>query len=228
MDMVVNTKLIKAKRKKKLWSQERLAEASGLSVRTIQRIESSGNASPESIKSLSCAFECDNSELILPTGISTDVNYSNSQFGLYIHLVVLFTWLVVFAPLWSRMSEANVADKVVLNWSLALVSVALVGLSILFFNLTVKVNKREVVWYFGPKFWRKSLPISEVVECSVVQNSFLNGFGIRDIGTGWLYNVSGLLAVEMKLKSGSVIRLGTNEPEFLKNAIESARLQTED
>lgn len=223
--MIVNTKLIKTKRKNKLWSQEQLAEVSGLSARTIQRIESLGNASPESIKSLSCAFECDSSELILPKEFSTDVNYSNSQFGLYIHLAVLFTWFIAFIPLWSKMSEAELAEKAIINWSLALVSLVLVSVSILFFNLTVKVNKREVVWYFGPKFWCKSLPIGEVIECRVVQNSLLNGFGIRDIGTGWLYNVSGLLAVEMKLKSGSVIRLGTNEPEFLKNAIESARLQ---
>lgn len=228
MDMIVNTKLIKAKRQEKLWSQEQLAEVSGLSPRTIQRIESTGNASSESIKSLSSAFECHNSELILPKEFTHDVDYSNSQFGLYIHLATLFTWFLAFTPLWSRMNTADVTDKAVIGWTLVLASVVIASVSILFFNLTVKVNKNEVVWYFGPRFWRKSLPISEVVSCQVVKNSFLNGFGIRDIGTGWLYNVSGLLAVEMKLSNGSVVRLGTNEPEFLKNALESARLQNEE
>lgn len=39
------------------WSQEQLAEMSGLSVRTIQRIENGENAGLESLKSLAAVFE---------------------------------------------------------------------------------------------------------------------------------------------------------------------------
>ncbi len=39
------------------WSQEQLAEFSGLSVRTIQRIEKGQKASLESLKSLAAVFE---------------------------------------------------------------------------------------------------------------------------------------------------------------------------
>jgi transcriptional regulator with XRE-family HTH domain len=39
------------------WSQDQLAEMSGLSVRTIQRIENGENAGLESLKSLACVFE---------------------------------------------------------------------------------------------------------------------------------------------------------------------------
>lgn len=41
------------------WSQQQLAEASGLSVRTIQRIESGQPASLESLKCLAAVFEVD-------------------------------------------------------------------------------------------------------------------------------------------------------------------------
>jgi transcriptional regulator with XRE-family HTH domain len=41
------------------WSQEQLAELSGLSVRTIQRIEGGKTASVESLKSLGAIFEID-------------------------------------------------------------------------------------------------------------------------------------------------------------------------
>ena len=41
------------------WSQQQLAEASGLSVRTIQRIEAGYPASIESLKSLAAVFEVD-------------------------------------------------------------------------------------------------------------------------------------------------------------------------
>jgi transcriptional regulator with XRE-family HTH domain len=45
------------------WSQEQLAELSGLSVRTIQRIERGNTASVESLKALGAVFEIDFSEL---------------------------------------------------------------------------------------------------------------------------------------------------------------------
>ncbi len=45
------------------WSQEQLAEMSGLNVRTIQRLERNGKASTESLKSLAAVFECDFIEL---------------------------------------------------------------------------------------------------------------------------------------------------------------------
>lgn len=45
------------------WSQEQLAHLSGLSVRTIQRIENGQTPSIESLKSLASVFEMDFSEL---------------------------------------------------------------------------------------------------------------------------------------------------------------------
>jgi hypothetical protein len=48
-----------------------------------------------------------------------------------------------------------------------------------------------------------------------------NGFGIR-IGPGfWLYNVSGLDAVELRLRSDEVRRIGTDDPEGLAAALKS-------
>lgn len=45
------------------WSQQQLADLSGLSVRTIQRLEQGQSASVESLKSLAAVFEIDFSEL---------------------------------------------------------------------------------------------------------------------------------------------------------------------
>ncbi len=50
-------------RLKRGWSQQQLAELSGLSVRTIQRIEGGQAASTETLKSLASVFEIDFSEL---------------------------------------------------------------------------------------------------------------------------------------------------------------------
>lgn len=45
------------------WSQAQLAELSGLSARTVQRIEGGQNATAESLKSLAAVFEVDFQEL---------------------------------------------------------------------------------------------------------------------------------------------------------------------
>ena len=46
--------------------------------------------------------------------------------------------------------------------------------------------------------------------------------GIRWWGHGWLYNVSGFKAVEIELASGKRLRIGTDEPERLAQAISAA------
>ncbi|MAO64623.1 MAG: transcriptional regulator [Balneola sp.] len=59
-----NTKL-KQLRESNAWSQSHLAEASGISMRTIQRIEKTGVASPESAKCICAAFDIRFDELAL-------------------------------------------------------------------------------------------------------------------------------------------------------------------
>jgi len=63
MDMKVDSSYIKAQRARRAWSQEHLAEVSGLGLRTIQRIEKTGAASYESARSLAAVFEMDVAKL---------------------------------------------------------------------------------------------------------------------------------------------------------------------
>jgi len=63
--MKINTQLVIALRKRKSWSQEELATAAGLNLRTIQRIESDGVASLQSRKALASAFDVEVNELDL-------------------------------------------------------------------------------------------------------------------------------------------------------------------
>ena len=59
--------LIQKLRLQRGWSQEQLAELSGLSVRTVQRLERGQAASVESLKALASAFEIDFASLKEPT-----------------------------------------------------------------------------------------------------------------------------------------------------------------
>lgn len=54
---------IQKMRLKRGWSQQQLADASGLSARTVQRIESGSPGSIESLKSIAAVFEVDFSTL---------------------------------------------------------------------------------------------------------------------------------------------------------------------
>lgn len=63
MDVKVNTDLIRKLRQDRALSQEELATAAGLSLRTVQRIESDGIASLESKKALAGVFGIDSAGL---------------------------------------------------------------------------------------------------------------------------------------------------------------------
>lgn len=56
--------LVQKLRLHKGWSQQQLSDLSGLSVRTIQRIERGHSASTESLKSLAAVFEIDFSNFL--------------------------------------------------------------------------------------------------------------------------------------------------------------------
>ena len=48
------------------------------------------------------------------------------------------------------------------------------------------------------------------------------GFGIRYVFDGWMWNVSGLDAVQLTLPDGKHFRIGTDEPKALEAAINQA------
>jgi len=57
MKRTVNSELVKRLRTERGWSQEELAIASDLSTRTVQRLETAGGGSTNSIKSIASALE---------------------------------------------------------------------------------------------------------------------------------------------------------------------------
>lgn len=63
MKRKINHELVKRLRTERAWSQEELAIASGLSNRTIQRMERDGKASSNSVKSIAAALAVDSQSL---------------------------------------------------------------------------------------------------------------------------------------------------------------------
>jgi transcriptional regulator with XRE-family HTH domain len=102
--------LIQKLRLKRGWSQQQLADASGLNVRTVQRIEAGQPASPESLKCLAAVFEVDFATLTPENTMSSQATAAvDSQEQLafrqvrklrafYMHLL---RYGVVIAGLWA-------------------------------------------------------------------------------------------------------------------------------
>lgn len=79
--LMINSEIVKEMRTKRGWSQEQLAQASGIGLRTIQRVESEGRASRETKVCLAATFsvsleELDRKELVTPKRSNSVFNKS--------------------------------------------------------------------------------------------------------------------------------------------------------
>ncbi len=102
--MDVNAKKIKNLRTDKGWTQQHLADACAISLRTVQRVERYGNASQDTVLGLASVFEVSQSELIVPeepvellsTSEESNTNKQNMQlftaalFGATLGALVMF------------------------------------------------------------------------------------------------------------------------------------------
>jgi hypothetical protein len=102
--------------------------------------------------------------------------------------------------------------------ALATMSVtALAGFT--FSSMTVEVDAHEVRWWFAPKLLKGRIDRSEVVAATPVSNRWWRGWGIRYVRGGWLFNVSGLEAVELRLRNGRRVLIGTDRPAEMVRAL---------
>ena len=111
--------LIQKLRLQRGWSQQQLADLSGLSVRTIQRLEQGQVASTESLKSLAAVFEIEFSTLQEPNMNTATAPTSPAAFdaeealafaqvrklkGFYLHLAqyLIVVSVLLAINLWTR------------------------------------------------------------------------------------------------------------------------------
>ncbi|MGF1863751.1 helix-turn-helix domain-containing protein [Enterovibrio norvegicus] len=82
MEDIINSEVLKSLRLNKSWSQEKLANASGLSLRTVQRVENTGTASLETKLALSSALEIKPEQL----GVQSEQSQNRSNTAIYGYL----------------------------------------------------------------------------------------------------------------------------------------------
>jgi transcriptional regulator with XRE-family HTH domain len=138
----INLRDIKKMRLERHWSQDQLAEMSGLSIRTIQRIENGENAGLESLKSLAAVFEINiadsdkNQEI---EQIRKEEEYVQNVKGFYKLLGIAILSLVV--PIILAISDSS-------NWGIFL-------WMLLSWGVLLGIYSLNVFDFFGDEWKRK-------------------------------------------------------------------------
>ena len=153
--------------------------------------------------------------------------YQHSQPGIITRIALgissICFWGILFLSYTGQLELGKTPEETrLVSWILTGLGILIVFVFALFHNLTVIVDQENIIAKFGIGLVTKRVYLSGVESCRQVRNSFIWGWGIHKIPRGWLYNVSGLDAVELQLKDQNrVIRIGTDEPEALEAAVRS-------
>jgi len=108
------------------------------------------------------------------------------------------------------------------NWVAFAVLIILGVCVVLFASLTVVIWEDVLEIRFGLGLIRKRFHLKDIESCQVVKNPWYYGWGIHLTPRGWLYNVSGSYAVEIRTKRGGKYRIGTDVPHELEEVIRQA------
>ena len=131
--------------------------------------------------------------------------YKHTQIGYF--LVTVYSIVVLFLGYFNIMTSFHPLTFIALI-------IVLITLGI-FSRLTVTVDDQMIKIQFGLGIIRKTFPLKEIETYRVVKNPWYYGWGIRFTPRGWLFNVSGFLAIELQMKNGKRYRIGTDEPDNL-------------
>ncbi|RZJ12970.1 MAG: hypothetical protein EOP39_02265 [Rubrivivax sp.] len=130
-------------------------------------------------------------------------------------------------PIWSLLVAVPVAALLAAlagaaahpaGWVLPLVVVAaLLGFS----RLVTEVHGDRIVWRFGWLPWpRWQLDLDDIAKVEPASTRWMDGWGMRVTREGMLYNASGKQAVRLVLRDGRRLRLGSQEPHRLMQALQ--------
>ncbi len=98
----------------------------------------------------------------------------------------------------------------------------LILMVIVFGSLTVEIAANKIYCWFGLGLIRKQFDLAEITAVETIRYPWYYGWGIRLTPKGWMFNVSGLDAVEITLRSGKHFLIGTDQPHKLASAIRQA------
>jgi len=129
--------------------------------------------------------------------------------------------LMIFVSLAVVLLFGNILLNTKINTFIFVEMFVILGILVSFCSLNVMIDEKYLRIKFGYGIFKKRFAIKEIISAKIVKNHWYYGWGIRYCLAPpmWIYNVSGLDAVEIKTQDGEIYRIGTDKPENLEYAI---------
>ncbi|MCL1588137.1 MAG: hypothetical protein M3092_06935 [Actinomycetia bacterium] len=138
------------------------------------------------------------------------MTYEHTQYGYWGAGTIVFVLIMGAITLPEAFDDSTLA-----GWAVTASLVALAGITVWFSWLKVRIEDTTLTAAFGPGRPRRIIDLSAVVTATPVRNKWIQGWGIRKISGGWMYNVWGLDAIEFTMASGDLVRIGTDDQDNL-------------
>lgn len=145
--------------------------------------------------------------------------YRHTQYGALMFIVFLITGVLIAVVAVAIIAEGRMLAAVIMILGY------LLGLG-MFYSSTIEISEEKLKFWFGIGIVRKTFVLSEIQSSKEVDIPWYYFWGVKSIPGGWLWSIAPGTGVEIVLKNGSIVLLGTNQPEKLKQAVDAARQQT--
>jgi hypothetical protein len=152
-----------------------------------------------------------------------DMSYHHKQTGWVVLIGFGLTFLSLLILSIFLATHVSALSALMPLFSAAAIAVLIA----MFSSMTVEITDDTLSWFFGPRFWKKTISLAQIEDATPIQTKWYWGYGVKFFGPDrWLYNVSGLEAVEIKLKMGGWVRIGTDDATGLLQALKPAAFKT--
>lgn len=161
----------------------------------------------------------------MKTLLFNETQFMSRAMKLFISSVVVLPTAIVPVAYWLQQRSPDAEFWIVMGMLMA-VNLFLLW-SLLTTRLVTEVSESEIRYrYFPFHFSMRSITWSQVKNAFVRQYSPLGeygGWGIRKklFKNDWVYNISGKEGLQLELKDGSKVLIGTQKPEELQTVVKN-------
>jgi hypothetical protein len=138
-----------------------------------------------------------------------------TQFGTFSIIVIIpFLILSIYMIISSGFNE------LILFFTFGFLTLLLIVCLLILYKLTIYIDNTSVSFKLGIGLITRKYLITDIQSCKSVKVEPFFGIGIKITPNGWIYNVSGLNAIELSFKNKkSKVWIGTNKPDEIAGII---------
>ena len=141
--------------------------------------------------------------------------YKHTQYGTLMYVIFFMVGILITVVAVAIIAEGREASAIVM------ICVYLLGIS-LFYSFTVQVAAGKIKFWFGIGLFRKTYLLNEIKSTRQIKNPWYYFWGVKSIPGGWLYSIAPGEALEIVLKNGLIVHVGTDQPKILRQAVNTA------